>query len=268
MGHEDFDNSELAKWDPGFIESARRVLTPVAKLWFRAEVRGLERFPTAGGALIVSNHSGGAMTPDVLVLAPAFYETFGYDRPLYTLAHYGLFKTPLAGTLRRIGVIGASRENAAKALRSGGVVLVFPGGDYDAYRSTFAQNVIDFHGRKGYVRAAIAAGVPIVPTVSIGGQETQLFLTRGAWMAKQLRLKRLRTEILPLGFGLPFGLTSTIPANFPLPSKIVTEVLDPIDVAEMFGEDPDIDEVDAHVRGVMQSALEELARHRRFPLLG
>ena len=109
------------------------------------------------------------------------------------------------------------------------------------------------------MRAAIAAGVPIVPTVSIGGQETQLFLTRGAWLAKQLRLKRLRTEILPLGFGLPFGLTSTIPANFPLPSKIVTEVLDPIDVVELFGEDPDIDEVDAHVRGVMQSALEELA---------
>ena len=105
----------------------------------------------------------------------------------------------------------------------GGVVLVFPGGDDDAYRSTFAENVIDFNGRKGYVRTAIAADVPIVPTVSIGGQETQLFLTRGAWLAKQLRLKRLRTEILPIGFGLPFGLTSTIPANFPLPSKIVTD---------------------------------------------
>ena len=79
--------------------------------------------------------------------------------------------------MRRIGVIHASRENAAKALRSSGVVLVFPGGDYDAYRSTFAQNRIDFHGRKGYVRTAIEAGVPIVPAVSIGGQETQLFLT-------------------------------------------------------------------------------------------
>jgi 1-acyl-sn-glycerol-3-phosphate acyltransferase len=268
MGHEGFDDSQLAKWDPGFIASARKVLTPAAKLSFRAEVRGLERFPTAGGALMASNHSGGAMTPGVLVLAPAFYETFGYDRPLYILAHHGLFKTPLAGTLRRIGVIGANRENAAKALRSGGVLLVFPGGDYDAYRPTFAQNVIDFHGRKGYVRAAIAAGVPIVPSMSIGGQETQLFLTRGACLAKQLRLKRLRMEILPLGLGLPFGLTSTIPANFPLPSKIVTEVLDPIDIAEMFGEDPDIDEVDAHVRGVMQSALDELARRRCFPMLG
>lgn len=268
MSGNDFDDSELAEWDPGFIDWARKALTPVAKLWFRAEVRGLGLLPSEGGVLVVCNHSGGAMTPDVLVLGTAFYDALGYDRPLYTLGHYGLFKTPLAGALRRIGVIQASRENAMKALRSGGVVLVFPGGDYDAYRSTFAQNVIDFNGRKGYVRTAAAAGVPIVPAVSIGGQETQLFLGRGTWLAKQLRLKRLRTEILPLGFGFPFGLTSTVPANFPLPSKIVTEVLEPVDIAGRFGAEPDVDEVDAHVRAVMQGGLDALAKQRRFPVLG
>lgn len=268
MSHEDFDNTELAKWDPVFIERARKVFAPIAKLWFRAEVRGLELLPPAGGALLVCNHSGGAMTPDVLVLAPAFYETLGYDRPLYTLGHYGLFKTPLAGALRKIGVVHASPENAVKALHSGGLVLVFPGGDYDSYRSTFEQNTIDFNGRKGYVRTAIEAGVPIVPAVSIGGQETQLFLVRGDRLAKRLGLKRIRMEILPLGLGFPFGLTSTVPANFPLPSKIVTQLLEPIDIAAQFGDDPDVDEVDAHVRGVMQSALDRLAQQRRFPVLG
>jgi 1-acyl-sn-glycerol-3-phosphate acyltransferase len=39
-------------------------------------------------------------------------------------------------------------------------------------------NVIDFKGRTGYVRVAIETGVPIVPVVSIGAQETQLFLSR------------------------------------------------------------------------------------------
>ncbi|WP_156688569.1 lysophospholipid acyltransferase family protein [Mycobacterium sp. Marseille-P9652] len=262
------DDSELDKWDPEFLQLAGRVIGPLAKLWFRAEVRGLDAMPPTGGALLVCNHSGGAMTPDVAVLAPAFYARFGYGRPLYTLAHYGLFKTPLAGPLRRIGVIGASRENAAEALRSGAVVLVFPGGDYDSYRSTFAQNVIDFNGRRGYVRTAVECGVPIVPAVSIGAQETQLFLTQGARLAKLLQLHRIRMDIVPLTFGFPFGLTSTIPANFPLPSKIVTEVLEPIHIAERFGHDPDVDEVDAHVRGVMQRALDRLARQRRFPVLG
>jgi hypothetical protein len=38
---------------------------------------------------------------------------------------------------------------AAKALRTGAVVLTFPGGDYDAYRPTLRANVIDFNGRTG-----------------------------------------------------------------------------------------------------------------------
>jgi hypothetical protein len=59
-----------------------------------------------------------------------------------------------------------------------------------------------------------------------------------------------------------------LPPNLPLPAKVVTRVLDPIDVAAQFGEDPDIDEVDAHVRSVMQAGLDELARERRFPVLG
>lgn len=268
MSDREIDNSEMAKWEPGFAEMAKKVVTPFVKLWFRAEVRGLETFPPAGGAMVVCNHSGGVLTPDVLVLAPAFYDVLGFGRPLYTLAHYGVFFTPLAGWLRRVGVIHASRENASKALHSGAVVLVFPGGDYDSFRPTFGQNVVDFNGRKGYARCAIEAGVPIVPAVSIGAQETQLFLTRGAGLAKRLGLKRIRMEILPFTFGFPFGLTSTLPANLPLPSKIITEILDPIDIAARFGDNPDVDEVDAYVRSVMQAALDRLGRQRRFPVLG
>ena len=84
---------------------------------------------------------------------------------------------------------------------------MFPGGIYDAYRPTLAQNVIDFNGRIGYVKTAIDAGVPIVPAVSIGGQESQLFLNRGTWLAKRLGLCRLRSDILPLTLGFPFGLS-------------------------------------------------------------
>ncbi|HYX99639.1 MAG TPA: glycerol acyltransferase, partial [Mycobacterium sp.] len=56
--------------------------------------------------------------------------------------------------------------------------------------------------------------------------------------------------------------------NVPLPSKVVTEVLEPIDVTARFGNDPDVAEVDEHVRSVMQAALDRLANQRRFPILG
>jgi 1-acyl-sn-glycerol-3-phosphate acyltransferase len=264
----EIDGTEITKWDPVFTRRLINAVTPVIKRWFRPEVRGLESFPATGGALLVSNHSGGVLTPDWNVLAPAFYGKFGYDRPLYTVAHYGVFFTPFVRSLGSLGVIHASRENAVKALNSGAVVLAFPGGDYDAFRPTLAQNVIDFDGRTGYVTTALEAGVPIVPAVSIGGQETQLFVTRGHWLAKILGLKRIKLDILPVTIGFPFGLSVFFPANMPLPTKIVYQVLEPIDVVAQFGNNPDVHEVDAHVRSVMQTALEGLGRQRRLPVVG
>jgi 1-acyl-sn-glycerol-3-phosphate acyltransferase len=268
MSNNDIDAAELVKWDPTFTAQATKLVAPIINRWFRAEVRGLESIPTTGGVLMVSNHSGGALTPDPLVFGPAFYDAFGYDRPLYILAHYGVFFTPLRGYLGRIGAVHASPENAASALHSGAAVLVYPGGDYDAYRPTLSQNLIDFNGRTGYVRIAIETGAPIVPVVSIGAQETQLFLTRGDRLAKRLGLHRIRLDILPVTVGFPFGMTMFFPANFPLPTKIVDQVLEPIDIGARFGRNPEVSEVDAYVRLVMQSALDQLARERRFPVLG
>jgi 1-acyl-sn-glycerol-3-phosphate acyltransferase len=265
----DIDPAEIDKWDPGLTEQVTGILRPFLKRYFRSEVRGLDNFPP-GGALVVSNHSGGLFAMDVPIFAVDFYEKFGYDRPIYTLSHDMLLTGATAGFFRRIGFIRAHPENAASALRTGGIVVVFPGGDYDVYRPTVWENVIDFGGRTGYVSSAIEAGVPIVPMVSIGGQETQLFLSRGTWLAERLGpIARLaRTKILPVSFGFPFGLSVVIPPNLPLPAKIVTQVLEPIDIVAEFGENPDVAAVDAHVRSVMQTALDRLARKRRLPIVG
>jgi hypothetical protein len=72
---------------------------------------------------------------------------------------------------------------------------------------------------------------------------------------------------VPIAVGFPFGL-SLGGANLPLPSKIVTQVLPAIDITARFGEDPDVAEVDAYVRKVMQKALDRLADQRRLPIIG
>ena len=268
MSSTDIEPSEIAKWDPGFTERVMGWIRPLIKGYHRAEVRGLESFPS-GGALVVANHSGGIFPMDVPVFATGFYEKFGYDRPVFTLSHDILFTGPASDFFVKTGFIPANHENADEALRSGGVVVVFPGGDYDVYRPTLVENKVDFGGRVGYVKASLNAGVPIVPAVAIGGQETQLYLSRGEWLAKTLRLDKLmRSKIMPLSFGFPFGFSAVIPVNVPLPTKIVMHVLEPVDIVAEFGEDPDIDEVDAHVRHVMQQALDELAKERRLPVLG
>ena len=261
--------SEIAKWDPVLTGRVMSLLKPFLKGYHRAEVRGLDTFP-AGGALVVANHSGGMFAMDIPVFASGFYEEFGFDRPVYTLSHDMIMFGPTGAFFKKAGFIPANHKNTDEALRSGGVVVVFPGGDYDVYRPSLNANKIDFDGRTGYVRAAINAGVPIVPTVGIGGQESQLFLTRGTDVAKALGpIARLfRAKILPVSFGFPFGLSVVLPVNVPLPAKITMKALPPIDIIEEFGQDPDIDEVDAHVRRVMQRALDELADERRLPVLG
>ena len=66
---------------------------------------------------------------------------------------------------------------------------------------------MDFGGRKGFIRLALEKDVPIVPVVSVGGQETALFLSRGEWLSKLLGLDRMfRLKVLPISLALPWGL--------------------------------------------------------------
>lgn len=92
---------ETAKWDSGFTERLVNAAEPSQSAGCRFEVHVLESLPPNGGALVVSNHSGGMLTPDVLIFASAFYRRFGYDRPLYTLGHDGMFAGP--GPVGRCG---------------------------------------------------------------------------------------------------------------------------------------------------------------------
>jgi 1-acyl-sn-glycerol-3-phosphate acyltransferase len=258
----------LTMRDGEYVARLMPLLRAVVKLWFRSEVEGVDNLP-ATGALLVSNHSGGLIAMDVPVIAVAFHDRFGSERPLYVLAHDLLFTGYAHDVMRRAGFVPASRDNAEAVLRAGGATLVFPGGDHDAFRPSWRRNTIDFAGRTGYVRTALDADVPIVPVVSIGGQEDQIHLSRGELVAKLLKLEeRLRTKYVPITFGFPFGLTMAFPPNLPLPTKIRTRILEPIRLRDELGDEPDVAEADRLVRGRMQAAMDELARARRFPVLG
>jgi 1-acyl-sn-glycerol-3-phosphate acyltransferase len=258
----------LTMRDGEYVARLMPLLRAVVKLWFRSEVRGIEHIPDTG-ALLVSNHSGGLIAMDAPIIAVAFHERFGSRRPMYVLAHDILFTGYANDVMRRAGFVPATRQNAVAVLRAGGVTLVFPGGDHDVFRPSWQRNTIDFAGRTGYVRTALDADVPIVPIVSIGGQEDQIHLSRGEIVAKLFGLeRRFRTKYLPITFGFPFGLTLAFPPNLPLPTKIQTTVLEPIRLREEFGDEPDVAEADRVIRARMQDALDEMAGARRFPVLG
>jgi 1-acyl-sn-glycerol-3-phosphate acyltransferase len=178
--------------------------------------------------------------------------------------------SPVAPLLRRYGTVPASRANAQAALAAGAAVLVYPGGDYETHRPSWASATVDFAHREGVLTLAHELGVPVVPVVSIGGQETALFLTRGERAAHALGLDRaLRLKVLPVSLALPWGIdVGDMLGHLPLPAKMTIRVLEPIDLRATYGAEPDFDAVYDDVVGSMQSELSRLAADRRLPIIG
>jgi 1-acyl-sn-glycerol-3-phosphate acyltransferase len=263
------EGNDLDAWDPEYIRRVMPAWRAVFNTYFRGEVRGLENIPEDGPALLVGNHSGGTYIADTFVFTMEFYDHFGPDRRFHQLAHDIAARMPATG-INRFGTVAANHDNAREAFKRGAPVLVYPGGDYETYRPTWHGDQIEFGGRKGFIKLALEAGVPIVPVVAIGGQETALFLTRGQRVAKVLGWDRLtRIKVLPVQFAPPFGLTLLdLPGRLPLPAKITVEVLPPIDLKERFGPSPDHEEVYEEVTGEMQEALDGLSDERTLPLVG
>ena len=256
--------------DPEFIRFQLPGMWLLTSLYFRAEVRGLDRIPEDGPVLFVGNHSGGNMTPDSMVFMLAFNTYFGVERPVYALAHSLVTSWPVVGTLAgKWGIITAGPKAAQVALDRGASVLVYPGGDVETHRPWTARHEIRFDGRRGFLRLAREAGVPIVPVVSSGGQDTYLPLTDGRKIAKALRLPQLaRLKVLPVSLALPWGINvGDFLGHIPMPAKIRMEVLEPIDVAERFGDDDDDEAAYEYVTSRMQETLTALAAERLAPPL-
>lgn len=256
--------ADLDQRDPDYIRDQLPGLWLLASLYFRADVRGLDRIPADGPVLLVGNHSGGNVPPDTFVFTLAFCSYFGVERPFYQLVHNLVALYPALRWLPKFGTVAASPDNARLALESGAAVLVYPGGDYEVYRPSWQRHVVDLGGRTGFVRLARETGVPIVPVASVGGQETALFLGRGQGLARLLMLdKILRLKSLPISLALPWGLNVTDwLGHIPLPAKIVIEVQEPITA------DNDDQAVYDEVVASLQAGVNRLAAERRFPVIG
>ena len=264
-----FRAGDLDNRDPDFMREVLPATWLFVTAWFRPDIRGLSNIPGEGPVLIVGNHTGGASSPEVHISQLAISTYFGVERAHYQLAHRMVLNSPVGWLLRRFGTIEADPDNAAKALDAGAIVTVFPGGDHEVYRPSWESARIDIGGRKGFVRLALENDVPIVPMVTLGGQETALFLSRGEGLARLLRLDTsMRLKSLPVMLSLPFGLQIGPLPHVPLPAKVSMRFLEPIDVRERFGEDPDVDEVYEGIVDSMQETLSALQRERRLPVLG
>lgn len=256
-----FDPYRLDARDPELVRALLPLFERVARSYLRARVEGDEHV-RPGPALYVANHNGGIMGPDLFSTMSLLWRRLGPEAPLYAMAHDFAMRrvTPLGRVLQRIGGMRAHRENALRALRAGGSVLAYPGGDLDAYRTFAARDRVVFGARAGFVRVARDAGVPIVPIVTQGAHRSAVIVHEGAWLASALGLRSFaRVERCPIALALPWGIAvgPWVP-YLPLPFPLRVRVLPPVRV----GASASIELVRRRIVSSMQSALDELAAAR------
>jgi 1-acyl-sn-glycerol-3-phosphate acyltransferase len=154
----------------------------------------------------------------------------------------------------------ADPANAHAVLSAGGHVLVYPGGELDAFRTFRERNRVIFGPRKGFVRVAARAKVPIVPVVAHGAHSSGVILDDGAWISRLLKLQeRHRVARMPIALALPWGVGVGPLPYLPLPFPIQLRILPPVVVSE----EDDGEKVRDEVVARMQTALDEMARRAR-----
>lgn len=255
-----FDGDQLDARDPELIARLLPVVRAFNRRYVRLRVRGIEHVPE-GPALFASNHNGGIAGPDLLCTLGTLWDARGPHAPLYALAHdFAMRQLPPFGrVLQRFGAVRASPENARRVLERGGQVLVYPGGDLDAYRHSRRRDEIVFGARTGFVRVARDASIPIVPIVVHGAHRSAWVFSEGAWLARAIDLPRWgRLERFPFALSLPWGIAPGpwIP-YLPLPFPITLEILPPVRVEGA------LDAARDGIRASMQACLDRLAREAR-----
>ncbi len=162
----------VGKASPFMRGLLRSVLGGLVRLAFRPRVEGWENLPHDRPYLLVANHSGGGGA-EIFCFAHLWLARFGADRPLTGMAHPLAFFLPVIGwLLRSLGAIPSSYDAAAQAFAEGVPVLIFPGGDHEAFRPIWQAGRVDFGGRRGYARLARRERVPVVPLGITGSHYT------------------------------------------------------------------------------------------------
>lgn len=194
------------------------MLRPLARQWFRTELRGVENLPTDGAALLVGNHAG-TLPLDGMVVHTMVHDEIG--RHVRMLGADLIFDTAFSGDLaRRTGTTLACQADAARLLDSGHLVAVFPEGFKGLGKPYRERYKLQRFGRGGFVSTAIRARVPIIPTSVVGSEEIYPILGRLPVLARALGVPYFPiTPLFPL-LG-PFGL-------IPLPSKWMISFGEPI----------------------------------------
>ena len=267
--------------DPDFGRKVRRYVVPIIRLFFRPVLEGAANAPRGRPFLMVANHSG-LGNPDIACFVACFLQNPDIPYPA-AMVHPVSFNSAIAGPwVAKMGAVPSTYEAALHALGAGVPVLVFPGGDIDATRPIWRARHVELGGRKGFLKIARSARVPIVPLGFDGTHYAAPILFRSALLSALLVVPRMtgvrRFPVTLLGLLGAAGLVAAGPRiGWPLaavlalawlllpvsqipwiPWKVHVRVGPPISADELFPDESDETLERAYER--VRTAIETLIR--------
>lgn len=203
--------------------------------YFRPAYRGFEVFQRPGGMLAVSNHG-------LFALESASLSIGVWDasrRALRGLGDHVLYATlAQRKVLARVGGVDGTPENAHLLLTRGEICWACPGGAREALAAAKDRYRLFWDGHHGFVKAALRAGVPLVPLAVIGSEELYRQLLDGdsvratafgRWVERTFGEKYVTPLYLGLG-PLPFPVKLYFLAGDPIEPPPGASADDPDDV--------------------------------------
>lgn len=194
----------------------------VMEKYFRYEVRGIKNIPSQGACLLVMNH--GILPFHTYLLAKKITEDVKRF-PRGMVAHF-FFQIPwVREFVLKWGGVDASPANGERLLKQKHIVLLCPGGIYEALISKKGLVRSPWKNRKGFVRLAIKTKASIVPSYCQGMTSTYF----NNYLFLKWRIKLLHATRFSLPFFLGIGL-------LPFPAKLTHWIGKPISVKRKRGE--------------------------------
>jgi 1-acyl-sn-glycerol-3-phosphate acyltransferase len=202
--HFGFDLSVLARTEP--------LLNFLHQFWWRIQLKGFERLPKTGPALITCNTSGIVPWPGLMLIYSLLAKVETPRRVNLTIDMDGVEDQRLYNFLTEIGFVPWSADNAKKLLSQGQLVAVFPESRTASMgKSIWMRNRISEFDWTKFL-PAVELGVPIFPLSTLGIDECNPVLFNLEGLARFVGWKAFPiTPFFPI-LPFPFNL-----ATLPLP---------------------------------------------------
>ncbi|XXY50400.1 lysophospholipid acyltransferase family protein [Sorangium sp. So ce269] len=252
-------------FDPKSEARYRPLFDFLYRHYFRIDLEGIEHIPGEGRCVVVSNHSGGPIPYDGLMLRAAVRREHPAQRELRWLADDFVYYLPFAGTLmNRLGAVRACQENAERLLAGERLIAVFPEGAKGSGKLYKDRYQLQRFGRGGFIRLCLRTRTPLVPCAIVGAEETNPLL--------------YRVEHLTRALGIPYlPITPTFPALGPLglvpaPTKWKIRLAEPVRF-DAYGPEAADDEIlvrrlAERVRATIQGLLDDTLATRKSVWFG